>query len=230
MSAVGAYAPRADERRNHIATTEARINDRIRAREVLLVDPDGEQLGVKPLPEALAIARELRARPGRGGAQRQPARVPDHGLRPVQVREEQRAKESRRKTTNVVIKEMKFRPKIGRHDYDTKMKHVERFLDEGTRSSSRSCSVAARWPTPSSGCGSCDRVAEEVADVRDSRGSPELDGRNMTMVLAPDKGPEAAAEGRRRTASTVARTQPDGAGARDVRGRRSQPTPQTDRR
>ena len=80
--APSASRPRGD----HIATDDARINDRIRAREVLLIGPQGEQLGVKPLPEALAIARERGARSGRGRAQRQSAGVPDHGLQQVQVR------------------------------------------------------------------------------------------------------------------------------------------------
>ena len=120
-------------RGDHIATDDARINDRIRAREVLLIGADGEQLGVKPLPEALAIAREedldlVEVAPN---ANPPVCRIMNHGR--YKYEQEQRRKESRRKTTHVVIKEMKFRPKIDEHDYTTKMKHVERFLGEGSK-------------------------------------------------------------------------------------------------
>ena len=122
-----------DQRGDHIATDEVRINDRIRAREVLLVGADGEQLGVKPLPEALTIAREQELDLVEVAPNANPpvCRIMDYGR--YKYEQEQRRKESKRKATNVVIKEMKFRPKIDEHDYTTKMKHVERFLGEGNK-------------------------------------------------------------------------------------------------
>jgi translation initiation factor IF-3 len=113
------------------ANSEPRINDRIRAREVRLVGHDGQQIGIKPLPEALALARELDLDLVEVAAQANPpvCRVMDYGK--FKYEEAQKAKESRRKTSNVVIKEMKYRPKIGGGDFDTKTRKVEHFLAEG---------------------------------------------------------------------------------------------------
>ena len=96
-----------------------------------LVDPDGEQLGIKLLPEALAIARELdldlvEVAPG---ANPPVCRIMDFGKHKFD--EAQRAKESKRKAVHVGIKEMKYRPKIGPGDFDTKTRQVAKFLDEG---------------------------------------------------------------------------------------------------
>ena len=108
-----------------IATTEARINDRIRAREVRLIGSEGEQMGTVPLPEALRIARESELDLVEVAPNAAPpvCKIMDFGR--WQYEQEQRRKESRKKATNVVIKEMKFRPKIDDHDYTTKMKHVQ---------------------------------------------------------------------------------------------------------
>ena len=190
MSAVGASALRADERRNQIATTEARINDRIRAREVLLVASDGEQLGVKPLPEALAIARadELDLVEVAPNANPPVCRIMNYGR--YKYEQEQRRKESRRKTTNVVVKEMKFRPKIDGHDYTTKMKHVERFLLEGSKVKLTIMFRGREMAHPELGLRILQRVAEEVADFAVVEQSPKQDGRNMTMILNAAKKPE----------------------------------------
>src|SRR5881398_2198044 len=107
------------------------MNERIRAREVRLVDPEGTQLGIKPLPEALHIARELDLDLVEVAPQANPpvCRIMDYGK--FKYEAAQRVKESRRKTTNVQIKEMKYRPKIGGGDFDTKTRKVGEFLDEG---------------------------------------------------------------------------------------------------
>ena len=122
-----------DEAGDHIAAHEVRINDRIRAREVFLVGADGEQLGVRPLPEALTQAREQELDLVEVAPNANPpvCRIMDYGR--YVYEQEQRRRQSKRKATNVVIKEMKFRPKIDEHDYTTKMKHVVRFLGEGNK-------------------------------------------------------------------------------------------------
>lgn len=208
MSAVGASAPRADERRNHIATTEARINDRIRAREVLLVASDGEQLGVKPLPEALAIARadELDLVEVAPNANPPVCRIMNYGR--YKYEQEQRRKESRRKTTNVVVKEMKFRPKIDGHDYTTKMKHVERFLLEGSKVKLTIMFRGREMAHPELGLRILQRVAEEVADFAVVEQSPKQDGRNMTMILNAAKKPETKTKAK---AKAKAKAMPDAA-------------------
>jgi translation initiation factor IF-3 len=98
-----------------------------------------------------------------------------------------RRKESRRKTTNVVIKEMKFRPKIDEHDYTTKTKHVERFLNEGSKVKITIMFRGREMAHPELGKKILDRIAEQVKDVGNVEASPRVDGRNMLMVLAPVK-------------------------------------------
>jgi translation initiation factor IF-3 len=101
-----------------------------------------------------------------------------------------RRKESRRKTTNVVIKEMKFRPKIDEHDYTTKTKHVERFLNEGSKVKITIMFRGREMAHPELGKKILDRIAEQVKDVGNVEASPRVDGRNMLMVLAPVKKQE----------------------------------------
>jgi translation initiation factor IF-3 len=170
-----------------ISTTDARINDRIRAREVRLVGADGEQIGVKPLPEALHIAREhdldlVEVAPN---ANPPVCKIMDFGK--FKYEQDVRRKESRRKTTNVVIKEMKFRPKIDEHDYTTKTKHVERFLNEGSKVKITIMFRGREMAHPELGKKILDRIAEQVKDVGNVEASPRVDGRNMLMVLAPVK-------------------------------------------
>ncbi|HEX6476421.1 MAG TPA: translation initiation factor IF-3 [Acidimicrobiales bacterium] len=169
------------------ATTELRINDRIRAREVRLVDPEGTQLGIKPLPEALHIARELDLDLVEVAPQASPpvCRIMDYGK--FKFDAAQRAKESRRKTTNVGIKEMKYRPKIGIGDFDTKTRRVVRFLGEGHKVKITIMFRGREIYHPELGKKILDRIAEEVDGSAKVEAAPRLDGRNMIMVLAPDK-------------------------------------------
>lgn len=180
---------------DHIATDDdARINDRIRAREVLLIGPEGEQLGVKPLPEALKIASDEGLDLVEVAANANPpvCRIMNYGR--YRYEQEQRRKESRRKATNVVIKEMKFRPKIDEHDYTTKMKHVERFLDEGSKVKLTIMFRGREIFHPELGLRILERIAEQVSDHAIVESAPRQDGRNMTMVLHPTKKPRSRAK------------------------------------
>jgi translation initiation factor IF-3 len=113
----------------------------------------------------------------------------------------QKAKESRRKSTNVVIKEMKYRPKIGGGDFHTKTRKVEGFLDEGHKVKITIMFRGREVAHPELGKKILDRVAEEVAHTGRVEVYPKLDGpRNMIMVLAPDKRAQADAA-KKRTAS-----------------------------
>ena len=104
----------------------------------------------------------------------------------------QKAKESRRKTTQISIKEMKYRPKIGRGDFDTKTRKVEHFLDEGHKVKITIMFRGREVHHPELGMKILDRIAEDVKHLAKVEASPKLDGRNMTMVLAPDKRVQAA--------------------------------------
>ena len=104
----------------------------------------------------------------------------------------QRAKESRRKSTNVVVKEMKYRPKIGHGDFDTKTRKVEKFLDEGHKVKVTIMFRGREMQHPELGKRILDEVAADVVESGRVEVFPKLDGRNMTMVLAPDKKAQAA--------------------------------------
>jgi translation initiation factor IF-3 len=157
---------------------------------VFLIDADGAQLGVRPLPEALAIARDQGLDLVEVAANKNPpvCRILDYGRHKYE--QEQRRKESRKKATNVVIKEMKFRPKIDSHDYTTKMKHVERFLGEGSKVKLTIMFRGREVYHPELGLKILERVAEDVSEFATVESAPRQDGRNMTMVLNPIRKPE----------------------------------------
>jgi translation initiation factor IF-3 len=188
-------------------TNEPRINDRIRAREVRLVDPDGAQLGIKPLPEALSIARQLDLDLVEVAPLANPpvCRIMDYGK--FKFDAAQRAKESKRKAVHVGIKEMKYRPKIGPGDYETKTRQVAKFLDEGHKVKITIMFRGREVHHPELGKKILDRIAEEMDGVGKSESVPRLDGRNMVMVLAPDKRAKQSA------ASREHRPGPEGDGA-----------------
>jgi translation initiation factor IF-3 len=174
---------------------EVRINDRIRAREVRLVDPDGRQLGIKPLPEALHIAREADLDLVEVAPMANPpvCKILDYGKWKYEAA--QRDKESRRKTTNVSIKEMKYRPKIGGGDFDTKTRKVSQFLDQGHKVKITIMFRGREMAHPELGKRILDRIAEQLTPGAKVEAAPKLDGRNMVMVLAPDKRARASAKG-----------------------------------
>src|SRR3954469_2143966 len=163
------------------------MNERIRAREVRLVDTDGTQLGIKPLPEALHIARQQDLDLVEVAPDANPpvCRIMDYGK--FKFDTAQRAKESRRKTTSTSIKEMKYRPKIGTGDFDTKTRQVAKFLGEGHKVKITIMFRGRELSHQELGLRILDRVAETVNEVAKVEAAPKVDGRNMVMVLAPDK-------------------------------------------
>jgi translation initiation factor IF-3 len=155
---------------------------------VLLIAEDGEQLGVKSLPEALTIARERELDLVEVAPNASPPVCRIMDFKRHEYEEQQRRKESRRKSTQVVIKEMKFRPKIDIHDYTTKMRHVERFLAEGNKVKLTIMFRGREMAHPELGLRILERIAEEVSNIAIVESAPRQDGRNMTMVLHPAKG------------------------------------------
>ncbi len=151
------------------------------------MDPDGQQLGIKSLPEALAIARQLDLDLVEVASQANPpvCRIMDYGK--FKFDAAQRARESRRKTTSVGIKEMKYRPKIGPGDFETKTRQVLRFLNEGHKVKVTIMFRGREVFHPELGKRILDRVAEQVDGTARVETEARLDGRNMVMVLAPDK-------------------------------------------
>jgi translation initiation factor IF-3 len=144
-------------------------------------------LGIKPLPEALNIARQLDLDLVEVAAEANPpvCRVMDYNR--FKYEAAQRAKESRRKSTTTGIKEMKYRPKIGTGDFDTKTRQVARFLGEGHKVKITIMFRGREMSHPELGKRILDHVAENVAAIAKVEAAPKLDGRNMVMVLAPDR-------------------------------------------
>ena len=171
-----------------------------------LVAPDGEQIGIRPLPQALAMARDLNLDLVEVAERANPpvCRIMDYGK--WKYENAQRQKESRRNATNVVVKEMKYRPKIGKGDFDTKTRKVERFLGEGHKVKVTIMFRGREMQHPQLGRKLLDDVAEAVEHVGRVEVASKIDGRNMVMVLAPDKKAQAAwqAEQRRTDAETPA--------------------------
>ena len=174
-----------------------------------MVGPDGAQIGITPLPEALRMALELELDLVEVADKANPpvCRIMDYGKYKYEAA--QRAKESRKKSTNVVVKEMKYRPKIGAGDFGTKTKKVEQFLSEGHKVKITIMFRGREMQHPDLGRKILDQVAEAVSEVAKVEVYPKLDGRNMTMVLGPDKKAQAAAEKRRQSDDTEAPAAPD---------------------
>jgi translation initiation factor IF-3 len=166
---------------------QARINDNIRAPQVRLIDDDGAQLGVKPTPEAQKYAYDKGLDLVEVASQADPpvARVMDYGK--YRYEQEQKAKLARKHQTQINVKEIKLRPKIGVHDYNTKKGHVERFLNQRAKVKVTIMFRGRETTHPERGRDLLLRLAEDVKEIGQIESQPLLDGRNMVMVLGPTK-------------------------------------------
>ena len=166
---------------------QARINENIRASQVRLIDEDGSQLGIKPTREAMQYAFDKGLDLVEVASQADPpvARVMDYGKYRYEL--EQKAKLARKHQTQINIKEIKLRPKIGVHDYNTKKGHVERFLNQRAQVKVTIMFRGRETTHPERGRDLLMRLAEDVSEIGQIESQPLLDGRNMVMVLAPTK-------------------------------------------
>jgi translation initiation factor IF-3 len=164
-----------------------RVNDAIRASQVRLIGENGEQLGIKPIREALEYAFSKNLDLVEVAAQADPpvAKVMDWGK--YKYEQEQRAKLARKHQTQINVKEIKLRPKIGVHDYNTKKGHVERFLNQRAKVKVTIMFRGRETSHPERGRDLLMRLAEDVQEIGQVEAAPVLDGRNMVMVLAPNK-------------------------------------------
>jgi translation initiation factor IF-3 len=168
-------------------TTELRVNDRIRVPEVRLVGPNGEQVGIVRIDDALRLAQESDLDLVEVAPMARPpvCKLMDYGK--FKYENAQKARESRRNQTNTVIKEMKLRPKIDAHDYETKKGHVVRFLRAGDKVKITIMFRGREQHRPELGFRLLQRLAGDVEDLGYVESSPKQDGRNMIMVLGPHK-------------------------------------------
>ena len=164
-----------------------RINDAIRVPEVRLIDEDGAQVGVKATPDALeyAFGKNLDLVEIAPQAQPPVARVMDYGK--YRYEQEQKAKLARKHQSQIHVKEIKFRPKIGVHDYETKKGHVVRFLNQRAKVKVTIMFRGRETTHPERGRDLLMRLAEDVREIGQVESPPLLDGRNMVMVLGPTK-------------------------------------------
>jgi len=160
---------------------------------VRLVDPEGNQLGIKTLPDALSIARDLELDLVEVAPLAEPpvCRILNYGKWKYEAA--QRDKESRKKASTSSIKEMKYRPKIGGGDFETKTRKVGEFIDEGHKVKITIMFRGREVAHPELGKRILDRIAEHLPLAK-VEAAPKLDGRNMVMVLAPDRRAKAAAK------------------------------------
>ncbi|WP_446665766.1 translation initiation factor IF-3 [Flexivirga sp. B27] len=182
----------------HISA-EPRINDRIRVPEVRLVGPNGEQVGIVRVEDALRLAAEADLDLVEVAPQAKPpvAKLMDYGK--FKYEAAMKARESRKNQVNTVIKEIKLRPKIDPHDYGTKKGHVVRFLSAGDKVKVTIMFRGREQSRPELGFRLLQRLADDVKELGFVESAPKQDGRNMVMVLGPTKKKaEARAEGRRR--------------------------------
>ena len=178
---------RAGEVQRKIAES-TRINDRIRADTVRLIGPEGEQVGILSLREALDYADRLNLDLVEVAPMANPpvCKVMDYGK--YRYEQEQKAKEARKRQTTINIKEIKLRPKIDDHDFATKKGHVERFLKKGDKVKLTIMFRGRELVHPHLGERLLRRMAEDVAAVGEIESEPDLDGRNMVMMLVPKRG------------------------------------------
>jgi translation initiation factor IF-3 len=165
----------------------SRINEDIRAPQVRLVDEKGGQLGVKPIKEALEYAHGKDLDLVEVAAQADPpvARVMDYGK--YRYEQEQKAKLARKHQISINVKEIKLRPKIGDHDYETKKGHVVRFLNQRAKVKVTIMFRGRETSHPERGRDLLMRLAEDVKEIGVVESPPLLDGRNMVMMLGPTK-------------------------------------------
>ncbi|MEV0458565.1 translation initiation factor IF-3 [Catellatospora methionotrophica] len=163
------------------------MNDQIRAREVRLVGPEGEQVGIVPLERALQLAADVDLDLVEVAPMARPpvCKLMDFGK--FKYESALKAREARRNQQQTVIKEMKLRPKIDSHDYETKKGHVVRFLKAGDKVKVTIMFRGREQSRPELGFRLLRKLEEEVAEVGFVESSAKQDGRNMIMVLAPHR-------------------------------------------
>jgi translation initiation factor IF-3 len=164
-----------------------RINERIRVPEVRLIDENGQQVGIMRTQEALRQAqeRDLDLVEVAPDAKPPVCRILDYSK--YKYEQNQKQKAARKHQQQINVREIKFRPKIAQHDYDTKKGHVERFLKGRDKVKVTIMFRGREMAHPERGEMILNRLAEDLGDLAVIEQRPQQDGRNMTMMLAPQK-------------------------------------------
>jgi translation initiation factor IF-3 len=164
-----------------------RINERIRVPEVRVIDDEGNQVGVMKTPDALSFAQERDLDLVEVAPEARPpvCRVLDYSK--YKYEQAQKVKQAKKHQQQITVREIKFRPKIAEHDYDTKKHHVERFLRHKDKVKVTIMFRGREVTHPERGTMILDRLAEELAELGVVEQRPMQEGRNMTMMMAPSK-------------------------------------------
>lgn len=163
------------------------INDAIRARQLRVIDDEGEQLGILSLDDALRIADErgldlVEVSPN---AEPPVCRIMDYGKYKYQA--SKRAAEAKKKTAKVELKEVKMRPKTEEHDYNFKLKNARRFLEDGNKVKVTIMFRGREVTHPEFGRRLLEKVVVDVQDIATVEATPKMAGRFMSMVIGPIK-------------------------------------------
>ncbi|EQW16350.1 translation initiation factor IF-3 [Scardovia inopinata] len=210
-SGIGGEDPK-ERKRNGVIISEQRINDEIRASEVRLIGPQGEQVGIVKTTIALNLAREANLDLVEVSAHAKPpvAKLIDYGK--YKYNEKIKARQARRNQSTAEVKETRFRLKIDDHDFEVKKNQVSRFLEGGDKVKVSIMLRGREQSRPVGGIELLQRLADEVEEFGSVESAPRRDGRNIIMVLAPKgKKVHKQSEQRRR-----------GAGSREERQARQQ--------
>ena len=162
-----------------------RINEAILSPKVRCIDPDGEQLGVLDTPDAIRKAEDF----GLDLVEVQPnadppvCKILDYGK--FKYEAQKRANEARKKQKIIEVKEIKLRPNIDEHDYQVKMRNVQKFLDEGDKVKVTMRFRGREMAHQELGVNVLNRVRDDTEDVAKIEAFPKLEGRQMIMVIAP---------------------------------------------
>lgn len=177
-----------------VISVEPRINDRIRVPEVRLIGAEGEQVGIVSIETALQMAIDADLDLVEVAPESRPpvCKLMDFGK--FKYEAAQKAREARKNQTNTVVKEMKLRPKIDAHDYETKKSHIERFLKAGDKVKVTIMFRGREQSRPELGFKLLQRLAEDIAEVGIVEAAPLQDGRNMVMVIGPNRGSKSSAK------------------------------------
>jgi len=168
-----------------IAAQEPRLNEQITIRECRLIGYDGQQMGIYPTVQAQRIADDegldlVEIAPN---ADPPVCRIMDYGK--YKYDQAIKAKQARKNQSRIETKEMKFRPKIDTGDYETKKKHVLRFLDAGNKVKITIMFRGREMSHPDQGLSILERLADDLKDVAVIESPPKMEGRNMHMLIAP---------------------------------------------
>lgn len=163
----------------------AQINDQITAREVRLIDDNGDQLGITPLAEAIAaaVAKEMDLVEISPDAEPPVCKIMDYGKHLFELKQKQ--KESRKKARQIQVKEIKFRPGTDIGDYQVKLKSLIRFLEEGDKAKVTVRFRGREMAHQELGLQLLERIEQDLAEHGVVEQRPNMEGRQMIMVLAP---------------------------------------------